>query len=95
MAALSLDLAPDALDALAERLADLVLVRLREAQGHDDDRWMDSQQAAAYLGLSLNALHKRTAARAIPFGQDSPGAKCWFLRSELDRWRREGGHAAR
>jgi excisionase family DNA binding protein len=52
------------------------------------DRWLDSRQAAAYLGMSVHAIHKLTAARTIPFEQDAPGCKCWFKRSELDRWRR-------
>jgi hypothetical protein len=41
-----------------------------------------------YLGVSLAALHKHTAARTIPFEQDAPGCKLWFRRDELDAWRR-------
>jgi excisionase family DNA binding protein len=52
------------------------------------DGWLDMGQAAAYLGLTRNALRKYTAARTIPFEQDIPGAKCWFKRCELDAWRR-------
>jgi hypothetical protein len=55
--------------------------------GQDADRWMDSCGAAEYLGMSRAALHKHTAARTIPMHQDSPGGKCWFLKSELDAWR--------
>ena len=36
------------------------------------------------------SLYKLTAAREIPFHQDGPGCKLWFLRSELDEWRRVG-----
>jgi excisionase family DNA binding protein len=52
------------------------------------DSWLDSTRAAEYLGISRPSLHKLTAARAIPFEQEGPGWKCWFLRSELDAWRR-------
>jgi len=53
-----------------------------------DDRWLPTREAAAYLGISVAALHKLTAARSIRFEQSSPGAKCWFRRSDLDRYRR-------
>jgi hypothetical protein len=55
------------------------------------DKWLDARRAAAYVGLSLNALHKLTAARDIPFHQDGPGCKLWFRRPELDEWRMAGG----
>jgi excisionase family DNA binding protein len=79
----------DALEHLAERLgprlADLVAARLGR-----EDRWLSTREAAEYLGLSPNALHKLTAGREVPFAQDVAGGKCWFLRSELDAWRRGG-----
>jgi excisionase family DNA binding protein len=49
---------------------------------------MDTKQAAEYVGVTVAALHRHTAARTIPFEQDAPGGKCWFKRSELDDWRR-------
>lgn len=52
--------------------------------------WMTSREAATYLGLTLAALHRLTAARAVPFEQDAPGGKCWFNRADLDAWRRGG-----
>ena len=80
-----------ALERLAVRLGptlvDAVVSRLGEREA---DRWMDARDAAGYLGLTVNALHKLTAARLVPFSQDVPGGKCWFLRSELDDWRRDG-----
>jgi excisionase family DNA binding protein len=51
------------------------------------DRWMTTDEAALYLALTRNALHKLTAARAIPFTQDCRGGKLYFKRSELDAWR--------
>jgi excisionase family DNA binding protein len=52
--------------------------------------WMTSREAATYLGLTLAALHRLTATRAVPFEQDAPGGKCWFNRADLDAWRRNG-----
>jgi hypothetical protein len=77
-----------ALDALADLLAPKLEQRLKPAVA--DDGWLDAKRAAAYVGLSMNALHKLTAERAIPFEQEGPGCKMWFKRSELDAWRRTG-----
>lgn len=74
----------DTLAELAMRLAPF----LPRSERPDHDGWLSTRQAARYLGVTPNALHKLTAARAIPFAQDTPGAKCWFRRSELDAWRR-------
>jgi hypothetical protein len=77
-----------ALDALADLLAPKLEARLRPTAS--EDGWLDAKRAAAYVGLSVNALHKLTAERAIPFEQEGPGCKMWFKRSELDEWRRAG-----
>jgi hypothetical protein len=87
-AALVAALDDPALDALADLLAPKLEGRLKPATA--DAGWLDTKGAAAYLSLSVNALHKLTAERAIPFEQESPGCKCWFKRAELDEWRRTG-----
>jgi excisionase family DNA binding protein len=74
-------------EALADALARRLAPRFPDTQ--PADRWLNSAEAAAYLGLSVTALHKLTSARAVPFSQDCPGGKCWFQRSALDAWRRE------
>ena len=79
--------------ALLEELsaADLITLAQRIAPylaAADDDTWMDAKKAAAYLGLSVKALHHRTGARSIPRHQDGPNCKLSFCRSELDAWRR-------
>jgi excisionase family DNA binding protein len=71
-------LRPWLVDAVAERLAGRI-------QG---DRWLSTREASEYLGLTVTALHKLTAARSVPFAQDVAGGKLWFKRSELDAWRR-------
>ena len=79
-----------ALERLAERLAPK-LEQLLSPERARGDGWLDAKGAAAYLGITTNALHKLTAARTIPFEQEGPGCKCWFKRSELDAWREGGG----
>ena len=78
-----------ALDALAERLAPRLEARLGHspATAPDANRWMTTAEAADYLGMTANALHKLTASRALPFAQDGPGGRCYFKRADLDGWR--------
>lgn len=84
-------LSDDDLEHLVQRLGPRLLERLGpQVAGGDEDRWLSTRDAATYLGLTSNALHKLTAARAIPFEQETAGGKCWFKRSELDVWRRGG-----
>jgi hypothetical protein len=84
-AALLNDLGPEHLAVLAERLAPYLTTAAPA-----EDEWMDTKEAAAYLGLTVKALHHKTAAGLIPCHResDAKGAKCWFLKSELDAWRR-------
>jgi hypothetical protein len=60
----------------------------------EPDGWLNFNGALAYLSMEKGSLYKRTAARQIPFHQHGPGCKLWFLRSELDEWRRIGGSRA-
>jgi len=78
----------------SELAADLAAVLSPHLQRHEQsvaDSWMNTREAAAYLGLTLAALHRLTASRTVPFEQDAPGGKCWFSRADLDNWRRRGG----
>jgi hypothetical protein len=84
--ALLAELDEDTLDALADRLASRLARRL--ASPPAPDGWIDAKGAASYLSMSRHAVHKLTAARAIPFEQDAPRCKLWFKRSDLDAWRR-------
>lgn len=86
--ALGLQVDEDFIDALAERVFQRVASLAGAAPATVEDGWLNSRDAVRYLGLtSLHALHKLTAARQVPFVQDRPGARCWFRRSDLDRWR--------
>jgi hypothetical protein len=71
-------------DDLAE-LAELLAPYLPTTSA--DGGWMNTRAAAEYLDMPMSALHRLTAARQIPCSQDGPGARCFFRRSDLDRWR--------
>ncbi len=77
----------DSLD--AEDRAELagVLAPYLPAPAASGNGWISTREAAEHLGISIGALHRLTAERAIPFRQERPGAKCYFQRSELDTWR--------
>jgi excisionase family DNA binding protein len=84
-----------AIGRLLDRASDEALARLASRLkphlgGLESDRWLTTTEAADYLGLTLGALHRLTAARRVPFVQDGPGCRCWFKRDELDAWRARG-----
>ncbi|MDQ8044533.1 MAG: helix-turn-helix domain-containing protein [Patulibacter sp.] len=87
MADLKIEFSDDALDDLAEAIAERVARLVILSPGADPDRWMTSAEAAEYLGTTVNALHKHTGARDISFSQEAPGGKLWFKRRDLDAWR--------
>lgn len=72
------------IDRLADAVVDQIAARLPQ---QTEDGWMESQEAAVYLKVPLSTIRKWTAEGSIPFTQNGPGARCFFLRSELDRWR--------
>lgn len=82
---LSVQLDGDTLDALAAAVADRVAELLPDRV---EDRWLDSAEAADHLRIPLSQLRKLSAAELIPAYQDTPGGRLYFLRSELDEWRR-------
>jgi predicted DNA-binding transcriptional regulator AlpA len=76
------------IEALARRLAPCMTVVRSAAPA---DGWLDFDGALEHLGMKRGTLYKLTSARTIPFHQDGPGCKLWFLRSELDEWRLNSG----
>lgn len=81
---LTLTLPAGLLEALAERVAELVNERLRAPQ--PESPWLDFDGALEYLRFSRDQLYKLTAARAIPFRKRRGGQALLFHREELDRW---------
>lgn len=79
-------------DELAARRMAAALVRYlpQSQQSAEASGWLDFDGAVAYLGTKRGTLYKHTSTRTVPFHQDGPGCKLWFLRSELDAWRIAG-----
>ncbi len=84
-AAFTLTLPDELLEALAERVVELLHERTGPIAGTSSP-WMDFEAAVAYLGFSRDKLYKLTAARAIPFRKKHGGQRLLFHRDELDRW---------
>jgi hypothetical protein len=82
---LSVRLDSETIDDLAEGVAVKVSELLPDRQ---ENRWLDSAEAADHLCIPLSQLRKLSAAGLIPAYQDTPGGRLYFLRSELDEWRR-------
>ena len=79
-------------EGVARRMAEALRPHLPQLQQADyASGWLDFDGALAYLGMKRGTLYKHTGARTVPFHQDGPGCKLWFLRAELDAWRLDGG----
>ena len=74
---------------LREEIVDDLLTKIRPLleDRPDSEGWLDTKRAAAYLGISVTALHKLTGARHLAFSQKMTGAPCYFRKSELDAYR--------
>ncbi len=83
--ALTLAVPDELVQALAERIAALLVERV-EARPQLASPWLDFEAALAYLGFTRDRLYKLTAARAIPFRKKRGGHALLFHRDELDRW---------
>jgi excisionase family DNA binding protein len=74
-------------------VAEIVTANLLDAfEAPEDDRWLTSREAAAHLGITLNALYKLTAAGSLPSAQEERGGRHYFKRADLDAWRRASDH---
>ena len=82
----------DVLNQLVEHLVELVVDRVTSqlmAPASDrDDAWLDSNDAAEYLGISRGSVRRLAAEGSIPTEQAGVGCKLYFQRSALDEWRR-------
>ncbi len=83
------------IDEVAQRVAAAVFERTIAHREGAQDEWLDSREAAEYLGMHRDTLRRLAAARAIPAEQDGRGCKLHFRRDALDEWRRAGGAARR
>ena len=82
-------------EGVARRMAEALGPYLPQLERADEvSGWLDFDGAVAYLAMKRGTLYKHTSARTIPFHQDGPGCKLWFLRAELDNWRLGRGHSA-
>lgn len=77
-------------DVFVAHLADLVAERVAArlaAPPSAADEWLDTRDAAEYLGVHRDTVRRLAAERVVPSEQDGPGCKLFFRRSDLDAWR--------
>lgn len=88
--------AADAFDLLADLIAERVVARLRSLPRAEPpgEMWLDTRAAAAHVGVHPDTLRKLAAAGRVPYEQEAPRRKLYFRRSDLDRLRAGGFHAA-
>jgi excisionase family DNA binding protein len=74
---LSLTLPPEELEALAQRIADVL-------EDRRDDGFLNANGAAEYLGLSRKAVYALVERRKLPHHR--PAGRLLFDRAELRAW---------
>jgi len=84
---LQINLPSEALETLAERVADLLAERPRPAI---EDGWLrGADRIAGYIDAPSSRVYAVASARRIPVERD--GSSLIARRSDLDRWIRDGG----
>jgi excisionase family DNA binding protein len=86
-AALFAEIDEDTLAALADRLAPIVVARIRPTE--PPTPWLDVAAAAQHLACPRSRIYALVSARRIPHHKD--GSRLLFRREELDEWVRTGG----
>jgi len=82
---LSLAVPPELVDAVAERVADL----LADRRVPEPEPWIGVEQAAEHLACPRSRIYALASAGRIPHRKD--GSRLLFQRSELDDWLEQGG----
>lgn len=86
MKAISLEVADEILERIAQRAAEL----LAERSQVPDDGWLrGAERIAAYIDAPRSRVYALTSARRIPVHRD--GSALIARRSELDQWLLRGG----
>ncbi len=83
----SLHLPAEFVDRLAEEVAARAQALLD--QGAGEDRWLSLSSAAEYLDCKPSRLYEFVSRGLVPHERE--GRRILILRSELDRWVRNGG----
>ena len=82
---LSLAVPPELVEAVAERVAELLV----ERHAPEPEPWIGVEQAADHLACPKSRLYALVSAGRIPHRKD--GSRLLFRRTELDDWLEQGG----
>jgi len=83
---MTLAVPPELVETIAARAAELVAERVGQ---HEDDPWLDVNEAATHLACKPARIYALVSARRIPHERD--GSRLLFKRSKLDAWVEAGG----
>jgi excisionase family DNA binding protein len=81
---ISLPIPDELIDALARRVAEMVLAEMEDDLRPSQGRWLRAKDAAEYLGWTRSALYSRVHSQSIPHYKVEN--MLLFKRDELDRW---------
>jgi excisionase family DNA binding protein len=82
---LSLAVPPELVEAIAERVAEM----LAERHAAEPEPWIGVEQACEHLACPRSRIYALASAGRIPHRKDS--ARLLFRRAELDDWLEQGG----
>jgi excisionase family DNA binding protein len=85
----------EVLDALKAELRDELLAELRAESGNSGPAFMNVNQAAEYMGVTVGRVRKLIGSRAIAYHQESAGARVLLGRADCDAYMAEQRHEAR
>ncbi|PTQ92439.1 excisionase family DNA binding protein [Mucilaginibacter yixingensis] len=80
---------PDVVRRLFEKVEQIELLLLRLQPKEDtDDEFLNINEAAAFLKVSVASLYSKVSRKEIPVSK--PGKRLYFSRTELHEWVRSG-----
>lgn len=83
-----MELTEETLESIVQRVLDEVI----ERQSVVDDRYVDTDEASQYLGLTKQRIYHLTSLGRIPVHKIGKSNR--FRKSELDAWVKQGGNIA-
>jgi excisionase family DNA binding protein len=85
MTDLAISVPSDVVQAIAERVAAMLELSSKSADGTRWPEWMSVETAARYLDVSPERVRKLQARGHLPYYQEGPGCRVFFNRRELEQ----------
>ena len=95
MSDITVTLPPDLVEEIVAEVTQHVLAALDARADHEPPEWMSVERAAEHMGCSPERLRKLIARRRIAYHQESPRARIFLHRDDLDAFLSKTRHEPR